>query len=334
MTRDQIILALQQEYALRREENQRVFERRVQDACGECPGLSELITARKNALMMGIRQGILAKRKDPLANASLSQAMALYNERIAQALKGCGQSPALLQPVYTCPSCRDEGYLYEPSRRMCPCFEEELNRRMLGALGLNPARPQTFERFDETLFSPEPVPPHGVSQRQMALLNRNIAQEYAESFPDTPVRDLLLMGQSGLGKTYLLQSIAHRLVQRGILPLYLSAYRFFETARRSYMDNDPEPMADMMNTPLLLLDDLGTEPLMNNVTVTQLFNLLNERQMAGRHTVISTNMTVLELRERYTERITSRLLDSRDCRLLSFFGADVRKRLGKNGEKP
>ena len=42
--------------------------------------------------------------------------------------------------------------------------------------------------------------------------------------------------------------------------------------------------------PLLLIDDLGTEPLMENITVTQLFNLLNERQNRGKHTVISTNL--------------------------------------------
>ena len=183
MTRDQIVLALQQEYALRREDNQRIFEERVQEACGQCPGLRELLAARKDALMTGIRKGILAADKNPQANASLSQAMALFNEKIAAALQAGGQSPERLQPVFTCPACRDEGYLYEPSRRMCACFEQELNRRMLRELGLSPARPQTFEAFDESLFSQEPMAPYGVSQRQMMLKNRNIAQEYADSFP-------------------------------------------------------------------------------------------------------------------------------------------------------
>ena len=334
MTRDRLILALQQDYALRREENQRVFEERAAQACEKCPGLSELLAARKNALMAGIRQGITSQRKNPEANASLSQAMALYNEKIAAALKEGGQSPDLLQPVYTCPLCRDEGYVYAPSRRMCSCFEEELNRRMLDSLGLGGTRPQTFEAFDESLFSQDAIAPYGVSQRQMMLKNRNTALEFAESFPDTPARDLLLVGQSGLGKTYLLHAIAHRLVRRGFLPLYLSAYRFFEIARKSYLDNDPEAMADIMSAPLLLLDDLGTEPLMNNITVTQLFALLNERQMAGRHTVISTNLTLSALKERYTERVTSRLLDSRDCKQLTFIGEDIRKRLGQGGGRP
>lgn len=331
MTRDQLILGLQRDYALRREENQRLFEQRYADACGQCPGLSELLAARKEALMAGIRHGITATRKNPDANATLSQVMALYNEKIAASLLSGGLSPQALQPVYTCALCRDEGYLYEPSRHMCACFSTELNRRMLDALGLTGPRPQTFEAFDESLFSQEPVAPYGVSQRQMILLSRNIALEYADTFPDTPVRDLLLIGQSGLGKTYLLHAIAHRLVKRGFLPLYLSAYRLFETARKSYIDNDPEQMTDIMTSPLLLLDDLGTEPLMNNITITQLFALLNERQMAGLHTVISTNLTLSALKDRYTERVASRLLDGRDCKQLTFIGEDIRKNLGKAG---
>lgn len=334
MTRDQIILGLQRDYALRREENHRHFEQRCADACSQCPGLSDLLSARKEALMAGIRHGITAIHKNPQINATLSQTMALYNEKIAACLSSGGLSPLALQPVYTCSLCRDEGYIYEPIRHMCACFETELNRRMLDALGLTGPRSQTFEAFDEKLFSQEPVAPYGVSQRQMMLLNRNIALEYADTFPNTPTRDLLLIGQSGLGKTYLLHSIAHRLVKRGFLPLYLSAYRLFEIARKSYIDNDPEQMADIMDAPVLLLDDLGTEPLMNNITVTQLFALLNERQMAGLHTVISTNLTLTALKDRYTERVTSRLLDSRDCKQLNFIGEDIRKNLGKVGGRP
>ena len=84
---------------------------------------------------------------------------------------------------------------------------------------------------------------------------------------------------------------------------------------------------------LLLIDDLGTEPLMNNVTVTQLFNLLNERQMSGRHTVLSTNLSMNELLERYTERVTSRLLDKGACLRVGFVGGDVRRERRRKGKE-
>lgn len=330
MNRDQIVLELQQRFAARREENQRTYEERVHAACEKCPGLRQLLDARREALMTGIRRGILSDRKSETANEGLPNAFAEYNAKIAAVLSQNGLEPNALQPIYTCSACRDEGYLYEPARHMCACFEKELNQRLMEELGPVTARPQTFEAFNEKLFSQEPIPPHGVSQRQAMIRHRNLCQEYADSFPDTPTRDMLFVGQSGLGKTYLLQAIAHRVAARGILPLYISAYRWFETARKSYFENNPEQLVALMTAPLLLIDDLGTEPLMANITIPQLFNLLNERQIAGRHTVISTNLEITELRERYTERITSRLLDSGSCRKLTFIGDDVRERLGKS----
>jgi DNA replication protein DnaC len=73
-----------------------------------------------------------------------------------------------------------------------------------------------------------------------------------------------------------------------------------------------------------MIDDLGTEPLMQSVTVEQLFNLLNERQNRGLSTIISTNLDMTRFRERYTERIASRLTDVRNCMVLTLTGKDVR----------
>lgn len=327
MTRDRILAAIEQEYARRREENMHLFEARKQEACERCAGLEDLLEARRAALMGGVRASLLSQRKEAGASAGLSGVMAQYNQRIGEALLAGGLEADYLQPVYTCMECHDEGYVYDPSRRMCGCMARELNRRMLVALGLE-EDPQTFERFDEALFSDEPEE-SGVSQRQVASANRDICRRYADAFPDTETRDLLLLGKSGLGKTYLLRAIAHRVVERGFLPVYTSAYHMFELSRKAYIENNSELMGELMNAPLLLLDDLGTEPLMNNITVTQLFNLLNERQLARRHTVVSTNLTLSELRERYTERVASRFLDATRCTRLVFIGGDIRRNLKK-----
>ncbi len=325
MTGEQIILTLQQEYARRREDNLHLFEDRQQEACARCPGLQDLIVARHAAVMQGVRATLLAPNKTKDAASGLSNRMALLNEQIVALLEKGGYPADYLQPIYTCAACRDEGYIYDPSRRMCDCMKTEYNRRLLAESGIA-GDSCTFEKFDETLFSDEPDE-KGRSQRKSALIIRDVCMAYADSFPKTATRDLLLMGKSGLGKTFMLQAIAHRVAQRGHLPTYTSAYRLFETARKAYMENDSDIMAQFMNAELLLIDDLGTEPLMNNVTVTQLFNLLNERQMAGRHTVISTNLAMSELQERYTERISSRFLDATGCRRLVFIGADIRRNL-------
>lgn len=344
MTSEQIIAQLQQDYAHRREDNLRLFEQRQQEACERCPGLRSLLNARHAAVMQGVRSSILSRQKAPGAGAELPALMAGLNRQIGEALVQGGLPADFLQPVYQCAVCRDEGYVYDPSRRMCDCMRGEYHRRLLAESGIS-GDSCTFEAFDETVFSDQPYALDTQTGRQAdeytkpenrrelgiprkaALVGREVCQAYADSFPDTPTRDLLLMGKSGLGKTFMLHAIACRVAQRGHLPTYTSAYRLFETARRAYMENNPDILAPLMNAELLLIDDLGTEPLMNNITVTQLFNLLNERQMAGRHTVISTNLSMSELQERYTERISSRFLDATGCRRLVYFGPDIRRSL-------
>ena len=73
-----------------------------------------------------------------------------------------------------------------------------------------------------------------------------------------------------------------------------------------------------------MIDDRGSEPMMQNVTVEQLFNLLNERQNRGLSTVISTNLTMQELQIRYTERIASRLRDRNYWKVITLEGKDIR----------
>ena len=80
-----------------------------------------------------------------------------------------------------------------------------------------------------------------------------------------------------------------------------------------------------MNTDVLFLDDLGTEPLLDNVTVSQFFNLFNERQNHQKACVISTNLSLKNLRERYTERIASRLLDRSRMMVVEMRGEDIRR---------
>ncbi len=325
MTRDRMIAVLQDEYAARRDRNVEEYEKHIQEICKKVSGLDVLISERRELIMSGIRNAFYPDGKYDQANAVVPGALQLLNEVINGRLRENGLKPSVLDPIYTCELCRDEGFVYDPSRRMCSCFEAELNRRMLRELGLN--GDQTFENFDiETFAKDDPSP---VSQRKMMMRNRDVCMQYADAFPDTPFYDLLFTGQSGLGKTYLMHAIAHRVTARGYTVEYVSAFKLLEIMRRSYFENNNALLDALIHVPMLLIDDLGTEPLMENITVTQLFNLLNERQNRNRHTVISTNLSVPELKARYTERIASRLLDETRCKLLKFIGSDVRPTLKK-----
>ncbi|MFH1513500.1 MAG: ATP-binding protein [Bacillota bacterium] len=325
MTRDRMILTLQEEYAARRDRNLIAYDERVDAVCQKCKGLREMIDSRRTLMMGGIRNAFYPEQRNDAANAGMSGALHALNDKISALLRQSGLPADALNPIYTCPLCRDEGYVFDPSRRMCECFETELNRRMLTELGLN--GDHTFEEFDPDTFSKDSPAPF--SQRQTMLRNRDVCEKYADAYPDTECSDLLFTGQSGLGKTYLMHAIAHRITARGHTVDYISAFKLLEIMRRSYFENNANMLDQLIGVPVLLIDDLGTEPLMENITVTQLFNLLNERQNRKKHTVISTNLTIPELKARYTERIASRLLDESRCKLLKFIGGDVRPTLKK-----
>ena len=151
----------------------------------------------------------------------------------------------------------------------------------------------------------------------------NTCRNWADEYPECTYRDLVLSGSTGLGKTFLLHAMAEKLIEKDVNVLLISAYRMLEILRKSYFEND-SGSSELQEADVLMIDDLGSEPLMQNVTVEQLFNLLNERQNNNHATVISTNLDMASFRERYTERIASRLRDSRYCKVLNLLGKDIR----------
>ena len=155
---------------------------------------------------------------------------------------------------------------------------------------------------------------------------RNLCQQYADGFPDTEYRNLLLTGPGGLGKTFLLNCVFERVTSRGFSAVRITAFRMFEAMRQQHVGNDDkyDGFSALIEVPLLLIDDLGTEPMMRNITIEYLFTLLNERIAAKRHTVVATNLTPLQLKERYGERVASRLLDKSLWAAVQRKGKDLR----------
>ena len=320
--RSEILRALQAEYEEQRRENTREEDRRLAEVAARCPEIPELLRARQELIYGGLR-GILAGAQ---ASDDLPQRMEVLNRRIGSLLEQSGYAGDYLDPVYRCRVCRDTGYTGEPVREMCDCMRGRFYERLYKEIGLGEDNRQSFDSFQLDIFPDKPIGERSFSQRQMMQAIRQACESWADSYPKAETRDLLLMGQSGLGKTFLMHAMAKRLVERGYHVLMLSAFRFLEIARKAYFGREVEALEDVMNADVLFIDDMGIEPLMENITISQWYNLMNERQTRGRSTVISTNLMEEELRKRYTERIASRLLDPRQCRLIQFVGDDVRRR--------
>ena len=138
--------------------------------------------------------------------------------------------------------------------------------------------------------------------------------------------NLLFYGTVGTGKSFLSGCIANELIQGGYSVIYFSALNFFE--RLAFYSFDAKEKAalhqfyeDIYGCDLLVIDDLGTETA-NAFVNSQLFACLNERQLRRKAMIISTNLNLGELQERYSDRIFSRLTSHFTfCKLT---GADIR----------
>ena len=301
----------------RRRQDESEEDRRRAEVIAACPEIGQLMDKRREAVMKSVYTAFAVAPE-----ADLEQKVAAWNGQIKDLLVQRGFAPDYLDPVCQCPHCGDTGYTGTGKKTLCACARALYAQLMESEGGFEDQ--QTFERFDLSVFPDTPVDAAGTTQRQLMAAIRDLCLAYADALPHPPQRTLLLYGGSGLGKTYLLRSIHARARKRGVPALCVTANQLIRTVRRAMYSREQEERDALYETDLLLIDDLGTEPLIESVTVEELFNLINERQTAGLCTVLSTNLSLRELQTRYTERVISRLLDKQRCRVLHFRGQDIR----------
>ena len=323
MTRAEHIQALLEEYARQRAENELSQARRFEAACEKAPRIREL-RQESAALALNAMRAILdqstAEQRAAVAQNMKRRGRAI-NAEIRDLLKGAGLPEDALEMRYRCPICKDTGYVGEAPARFCECFEARLRLRQYEDGSMAGVDEQNFGKFNPDFI------PEADGQRERTVRAKNLCEWYADAFPHTEYRNILMTGEGGLGKTFLLNCIFERVTSRGFSAVRITAFRMFEAMRQQHMTNDDkyDGFSALIEAPLLLIDDLGTEPMMRNITVEYLFTLLNERAAAKRHTVVATNLTPVQLRERYGERVASRLLDKTCTGPVSFRGKDLRK---------
>ncbi|MBO5897591.1 MAG: ATP-binding protein [Clostridia bacterium] len=233
---------------------------------------------------------------------------------------------------YECDQCSDSGYLDDG--RMCRCMKSKLvcaNYEMSGLGSLLSS--QSFDNYSLDYYRNDEK-----TYRTMQAVLQAMKQ-YAAAFSPDRIDELpaggnlLLVGGTGLGKTHLSTAVAKSLLDRGYDVLYTGAIGLvasFENARfgSSVGLSDTEDLHRFYDCDLLIIDDLGTE-VVNQFTVSSLYNVINTRLNLRRPTIISTNLMQDELRHRYWDRITSRLFG--EFRILLFLGTDVRAQKVRRG---
>lgn len=301
----------------RRDTNQRLLEQRREEIYSKLPEYRELSlclaeTGRK-LISIVMQGGDTAEKVKELERQNLATSGAMK-----QLLTAAGYPEDYLQPIYTCPKCKDKGTV---NGKWCGCFQ----RLMLEATAreLNQNSPLELSSFDtfKLEYYPENIDPQlHVSLRRIMQQNLEYCKKYAESF-STDSESILMCGATGLGKTHLSLAIASVVLDRGFSVIYGSMPELLRIIEKEFFGrSDKDTLSALSGCDLLILDDLGAE-MSKDLYTSTIYEIVNGRICRGLPMIVSTNYDATELSDHYPAKICSRLLSMHTMR---FCGNDIR----------
>lgn len=302
-----------------------VLEQRTEQVYASVPRIKEIdLELRQSSIR--IAQAILAQSNEA---KNLIEELKIANELLIvekNRLLAENQFPeGFFSAVYSCEVCRDTGYA---GQIMCGCLKQKLIQKAYGLSNLSPnIENECFETFDLRYYSEQPDSKNGISPYDNMKSVLAMCERFVRNF-DESFENILLHGETGLGKTFLCNCIARELLDKGKTVFYATAAQLFKRLSEirfgKNTDGNKTDLSDIVLTAdLLIIDDLGAE-FQTVVTDSELFNIINTRLLDQKHTIISTNLSPAALKAQYFERITSRLTGNYS--LLKFFGEDIRQK--------
>jgi len=256
------------------------------------------------------------------ARLAMEKVMAenLKLQRERQELADANFPEGYLDESPVCKLCEGNGYI---GNTMCSCLWELCRQEQLKEISVLAGEDQRFENFRLDYYPEEVDPRWGASPRLIMKKTAEACMRFAREFgPGSG--NLMFNGGTGLGKTFLSACIARVVAEKGYAVVYESAAGLFSKLEKNRFNPDEQSAEDVRRietSDLLIIDDLGTE-LPGNFVNAALYQVMNERLLAGKSMVVSTNLNVEEIARRYSPQIASRFQGS--FTRLFFVGEDSR----------
>lgn len=298
-------------------EKQSKYFANLEAAYGAVPRLRQIDALLRQNMAQAV-QAAFSKDGNPMdaIEAAKNENRALQQER--QELVRSSFPADFLDDSPYCPHCGGVGYV---GKTMCSCLKELCRQEQMEQLRSLTCGQGSFGDFRLDYYSDRIDPKIGVSPRAVMELNLRACKRFAQQFGKG---NLLFVGGTGLGKTFLSACIATQVASMGHSVCYESAAHLFSNLEKCRFGSDEAAVQACQkydSCALLIVDDLGTE-LPGNFVTAALYNLVNDRLLAEKPMIISTNLTIEEIGRRYSPQIASRLQGS--FQGLTFVGEDIR----------
>lgn len=295
------------------------------------PELEE-IEREINMLALNITRSIVASDEitKQIEKENMKIKLDKLEEKRHKILKKIGITEKDLEPNFDCKVCNDTGMVTKDNiTSYCNCFNQEVLNYTYRQSNILKLDDENFKTFDNCYYSSKPnKEKYGIEKSPLENIEiiKNIAIEFCKNIKSENQKNLLFTGNTGLGKTFISNCIAKELIDKGLNVVYQTSPILMDQIidyKFSYdkTESQKEKYNKIFNVDLLIIDDLGTET-MNNNKFTELFNIINTRLLNNKKMVISTNLSLNDLYNRYDERILSRLIGN--FIICKFIGEDIR----------
>lgn len=224
-------------------------------------------------------------------------------------LNKIGYSESVFSASYSCRFCNDSGFV---NGKECSCVEKVRFALEVQENPLLSACPAGFSEVDFSYYKEE----QAEKKKRADAIERGLASGR---------KYFLLAGKPGTGKTFFASAAVKGLLADGKDVLALGAVKLNKMLLSYHcapLEGKKEVWRAIDDADVLLIDDLGAEQVLNNVTIPYLLEILTER--TEKITFITTNLSPSDLEKRYGQRILSRLLDKKLSMPLLFDGKDLR----------
>lgn len=306
-------------YEKRQLDNENRLRGRYKEAYEKVPRLE---TLDHTVSELSVRQARKLLDGDNAALTALKNDLHLLFEEKRILLEQAGLPADYLEPVYTCRDCQDTGYIGD---RKCHCFEKAIIDFLYTQSNLQEVlKEENFTTLSMEYYSAGHIDPLTGRNAQEAMKTAvRACREFVRDFPQGG-KNLLLCGDTGVGKTFLTHCVAKEILDQTYSVIYFTAAGLFDIFAKKQFEKDESAALDyehIYGCDLLIIDDLGTE-FSNAFTTSQLFVCLNERLLRRKATMISTNLSPDDLNTLYSERVFSRITSA--YTVLRMTGDDIR----------
>lgn len=313
----------QKALAERRKSNLKLEERRRAEILAKMPQYEELEKSLA-ATMSDVVNAVIDKSSEGNVEEIFKRNHAI-RKQMDELLESGGFPADYLDNIYTCKLCKDAG---NTGDEWCECLCRITNELAAAELNANaPLDRCRFDNFDLTRYTDVSDRELG-NPREMMRVNFEYCRKFAETFSEKG-SGILMIGETGLGKTHLSLSIANALIQNGVCVVYGSVPELVRKIQNEQFGRaEGDTLSLATDSDLLILDDLGAEN-STEFCVSMLYEIINTRQNRRLPMIINTNLDFDELTARYRDRLSSRMFS---MKILFFSGKDNRVEFSENFE--